>query len=61
MPSAEYVASLERCAAESTPEDTLRRVDALERTRHLLEANVTPLLAMESLAVALRDPSLASR
>ena len=50
---------LERCAAESTPEDTLRRVDALERTRHLLEANVTPLLAMESLAVSLRDPSLA--
>ena len=50
---------LERCAAESTPEDTLRRVDALERTRHLLEANVAPLLAMESLTVALRDPSLA--
>ena len=50
---------LERCAAEATAEDSLRRVDALERTRHLLEANVTPLLAMESLTVALRDPSLA--
>jgi DNA polymerase-3 subunit delta' len=50
---------LERCAAEATPEDTLRRVDALERTRHLLEANVTPLLAMESLTVSLRDPALA--
>jgi DNA polymerase-3 subunit delta' len=34
------------------PEDTLRRVDALERTRNLLEANVAPLLAMESLTVA---------
>ena len=50
---------LERCAAEATAEDSLRRVDALERTRHLLEANVTPLLAMESLTVALKDPSLA--
>ncbi len=49
---------LERCAAEAAPEDTLRRVDALERTRHLLEANVAPLLAMESLTVSLRDPSL---
>lgn len=50
---------LERIAAESTAEETLRRVDALERTRHLLEANVAPLLAFESLTVALRDPSLA--
>jgi len=50
---------IERVAAESSAEDTLRRVDALERTRHLLEANVAPLLAFESLTVALRDPSLA--
>ena len=50
---------IERVAAESSPEDTLHRVDALERTRNLLEANVAPLLAMESLTVALRDPSLA--
>jgi DNA polymerase III subunit delta' len=50
---------LSRVAAEATPEDTLRRVDALERTRHLLEANVAPLLAFESLTVALKDPSLA--
>jgi len=49
---------LERCAAEATPEATLRRIDALERTRHLLEANVSPLLAMESLTIALKDPSL---
>ena len=49
---------IERLAAESTPEDTLRRVDALERTRNLLEANVAPLLAFESLTVSLRDPSL---
>jgi DNA polymerase-3 subunit delta' len=50
---------IERVAAESNPEDTLRRVDALERTRHLLEANVAPLLAVETLTVSLRDPSLA--
>ena len=50
---------IERCAAEATSESTLRRIDALERTRHLLEANVTPLLAMESLTIALKDPSLA--
>ncbi len=50
---------IERVAAESRPEETLRRVDALERTRHLLESNVPPLLAFESLTVSLRDPSLA--
>ena len=50
---------LDRVAAESTPQDTLRRVDALERTRHLLEANVAPLLAMEAMTVALKDPALA--
>ena len=50
---------IERVAAESNAEDTLRRVDALERTRHLLEANVAPLLAVETLTVSLKDPSLA--
>jgi DNA polymerase-3 subunit delta' len=50
---------IQRVAAESNPEDTLRRVDALERTRHLLEANVAPLLAVETLTVSLKDPSLA--
>ncbi len=50
--------TLARLAAESTPERTLRRIDALERTRGLLESNVPPLLAFESLMVALKDPSL---
>ncbi len=49
---------IERVAAESNAEDTLRRVDALERTRNLLEANVAPLLAVEALTVSLADPSL---
>ncbi|MBI1376635.1 MAG: DNA polymerase III subunit delta' [Frankiales bacterium] len=50
---------LQRLAAEGSAEDTLRRVDALERTRHLLEANVAPLLAFEALTVSLKDPTLA--
>ncbi len=53
--------ALERLAALSTPERTLRRVDALDRTRGLLESNVPPLLAFESLMVALMDPALAPR
>ena len=50
--------AIERVAAESEPHQTLRRVDALERTRNLLEANVAPLLAFESLTVSLKDPTL---
>lgn len=50
---------IERVAANARPQDTLLRVDALERTRNLLEANVAPLLALESLMVTLKDPSLA--
>ena len=46
-------------AGEGTAEDTLRRVEALERTRNPVAANVAPLLAVESLTVALKDPSLA--
>lgn len=55
----ELRATVERIAAVSTPERTLHRVDALERTRGLLESNVPPLLAMESLLVSLKDPNLA--
>ena len=50
---------IERVAAGGRPQETLLRVDALERTRHLLSSNVAPLLAMESLVVTLKDPSLA--
>lgn len=51
-------AAIAQVAAQSRSEQTLRRLDALERTRGLLEANLAPLLAFESLMVALKDPSL---
>lgn len=50
--------TLEQLAAQSQPEQTLRRTSALERTRGLLEANVGSTLALESLMVSLKDPSL---
>ena len=50
--------ALAQLATAGSPELTLRRVDALERTRGLLEANVPPLLSLESLMVALKDPTL---
>jgi DNA polymerase-3 subunit delta' len=49
---------IERVATAGRPQETLSRIDALERTRHLLAANVAPLLALESLIVTLKDPSL---
>jgi DNA polymerase-3 subunit delta' len=41
-------------AADSTPEQTLRRMDAIGTARERLAANVAPLLAVEAMAVALR-------
>src|SRR5690606_35150684 len=43
-----------RLAADSTPEQTLRRMDAVGVARERLEANVAPLLAAEAMMVALR-------
>ena len=50
---------IQQLAASGSPEQTLRRIGALDRTKGLLESNVTPLLAFESLLVALKDPTLA--
>ncbi|MBX9245280.1 DNA polymerase III subunit delta' [Actinotalea ferrariae] len=47
-------AEIRRLAAESTPEQTIRRMDAIGEARTRLEGNVAPLLAMEAMAVALR-------
>ena len=58
--NAEMRPQIERVASASQPPETLLRVDALERTRNLLAANVPALLAFESLTVTLKDPSLAS-
>ena len=45
--------SLERLAAESSPENTRRRLDAISRTRRLLESNASPQLLLEGLLVDL--------
>ncbi|HEY8717774.1 DNA polymerase III subunit delta' [Pengzhenrongella sp.] len=41
-------------AEASTPEQTLRRMDAIGETRTRLAGNVAPLLAMEAMTIALR-------
>ena len=45
--------SLDRLAAESSPESTRRRLDAISRTRRLLESNASPQLLLEGLLVDL--------
>ena len=47
-------AEVRRLAAESSAEQTIRRMDAIGETRERLAGNVAPLLAMEAMAVALR-------
>jgi DNA polymerase-3 subunit delta' len=44
-----------RLAAVSSPEATLRRVDAVLACREALDANANVLLAVEQLTLALRD------
>ena len=41
-------------AEESTPEQTLRRMDAIGTARTRLTGNVAPLLAVEAMMIALR-------
>lgn len=41
-------------AASSTPEQTVRRMDAIGEARTRLEGNVAPLLAVEAMMIALR-------
>jgi DNA polymerase-3 subunit delta' len=46
---------IERLASGTRPEDNLRRIDAVfEAREQMLEFNVPPMLALESLMVALR-------
>lgn len=47
--------SLERLAAESTPEATVRRMTAISNAREALEVNAAPQLTLEAMALALRD------
>ncbi|MFG3495634.1 DNA polymerase III subunit delta' [Streptomyces sp. NPDC047928] len=46
--------ALDRVARDSTPESTLRRIEAVLACREALERNVAPLLAVEAMTVALR-------
>ncbi|GHD47250.1 DNA polymerase III subunit delta' [Streptomyces galbus] len=46
--------ALERLARASTPEATLRRIEAIAACRDALDRNVTPLLAVEAMTMALR-------
>lgn len=46
---------LERASRGSTPEQTLRRIDAIIQCREALETNVAPLLAMEALLLSVAD------
>ena len=47
---------LAQLASRSTQNDTGRRLQAISYCRQQVEANVTPLLALESLMVELKDP-----
>ncbi|MCL2736456.1 MAG: DNA polymerase III subunit delta' [Propionibacteriaceae bacterium] len=51
--NADFVAPIEVLAASSTPESTLRRLDAIQECRLALASNVTPQLAFEALMVSL--------
>ena len=54
----ELHSDIDRAAQSSDPVATMRRIDAIERARLALTANVTPLLAIEALTIDLRNPSL---
>ncbi|MFF8380898.1 DNA polymerase III subunit delta' [Streptomyces sp. NPDC015661] len=46
--------ALERVARDTTPERTLRRIEAVLACREALDRNVAPLLAVEAMTMALR-------
>ncbi|MCF4119556.1 DNA polymerase III subunit delta' [Antribacter sp. KLBMP9083] len=50
----ELAQTVRSLAADSTPEQTIRRMDAIGMARTRLEGNVAPLLALEAMAIALR-------
>ncbi|MDV5146620.1 DNA polymerase III subunit delta' [Streptomyces sp. SBC-4] len=47
--------ALERIAGDTTPERTLRRIEAILACRDALDRNVAPLLAVEAMTMSLRD------
>ncbi|GAA1591589.1 DNA polymerase III subunit delta' [Kribbella sancticallisti] len=51
--NAELHQDLAQLATRTTPEQTIRRIDALAGCREAIETNVAPLLALEALTIAL--------
>jgi DNA polymerase-3 subunit delta' len=54
LSNAEAEDALERLARGSSPESTLRRIEAIAACRDALDRNVAPLLAVEAMTMALR-------
>lgn len=52
--NAELADTVRALAADSTPEQTVRRMDSIGVARTRLDGNVAPLLALEAMAIALR-------
>lgn len=52
--NAEHEEAARALASSSTPEQTVRRMDAIGEARTRLEGNVAPLLAVEAMLIALR-------
>ncbi len=52
---------VDKLARAGTPEDTVRRMDAIGRARERIAANVAPLLALEALMVELCLPEVGER
>ncbi|MDF1487687.1 DNA polymerase III subunit delta' [Tessaracoccus sp. HF-7] len=50
--NADFAEEIERLAEQSTPEHTVRAIDALLEARTALEGNVAPLLALEAMFIA---------
>ena len=52
--NSEHAGTVRALARDSTPEQTVRRMDAVGQARERLDGNVAPLLALEAMTVALR-------
>jgi DNA polymerase-3 subunit delta' len=51
--NAELSRNIEQLASRTSPEQTIRRIDALTGCREAIEGNVAPLLALEAMTIAL--------
>lgn len=51
--NAELHRNIEQLATRTSPEQTIRRIDALSNCREAIEGNVAPLLALEAMTIAL--------